>query len=177
MYIYIVMPFLYGSVWFHDKKKKPSAEKMMRKTHGIWRWGIPLDKVKNCGTWKISTLKNIYRKTGNIYSISSQISFYHISTPYFFLQYIHWNIIEIIYSYSFIHISTVYLQYIYSISTYLHSLNITKRLTKTASGSTAPSGDNATPVTEALGASRWRNGGGLRRNVVMFVALQISIKP
>ena len=113
IYIYIVMPFLYGSVWFHDKKKKPSAEKMMRKTHGIWRWGIPLDKVKNCGTWKISTLKNIYRKTGNIYSISSQISFYHISTPYFFLQYIHWNIIEIIYSYSFIHISTVYLQYIY----------------------------------------------------------------
>lgn len=24
--------------------------------------GIPLDKTKNFGTWKISTLKNIYRK-------------------------------------------------------------------------------------------------------------------
>lgn len=88
---------------------------MMRKTHGIWRYPVRQSQ-------KLWNVENIYRKTGNIYSISSQISFYHISTPYFFLQYIHWY--DGNYLLIFIHISTVYLS-IYNHST---SLNVWRKL-------------------------------------------------
>jgi hypothetical protein len=44
--------------------------------------GIPLDKTKNFGTWKISTLKNIYRKYLARYP---SIIYLHV----FLLQYIH----------------------------------------------------------------------------------------